>query len=628
MIDEKIVFNEIIDQLIPLIESKQYQETKWEDLKLKFQTTYNNSKLQSHITAIQSLKQKADLLKFATNTFEILHQINLEVASLAPIKDILDLSARRLKEISKAHLVFIGMHDNEKNVLQIDSVAGKVSTGILDLEEPLNSSFQKKIQKSSDPFVIEDVSKNIPSDSTLLHLLSKSGVVSLIGSPLVVRNEIIGVIFLARFVPYTPNQLQLQMLKSYCSQTALAISNAQLYSNEIRVGELHEELFEEALNKGGYEGILQRVSNFIEEPILLLDEFGNAILAANPKQYKNNDRNINHIELYNAIQKSQQKKENSFEINNKGNCYSVFNICLHNRIVAYLILSKNLASYDQLSIVAIEQTKNVLALQINQEKTGIEVENRLRQDYLHDLIAGLATEEDLLRRARHLNISFDQPHAIIVLDPCKQETDFSIHLNHILDKFRYMIDKELLPLSMVQDQKLFLVTPGEHVNTITNFARNYTDEKYPDLPFRIGISNSIIQPKDYITAYNEAKKAADFASSFQFNSNIVHFNDLGIIGLLFNTENPTAMMQFMEKHLSKLIEYDKQNNSELLTTLEVFLDNESAIQASAEKLHIHYNTLRYRLNRLEDILDTDLANTQNRMNLQVAILIYRLKTQY
>ena len=67
----------------------------------------------------------------------------------------------------------------------------------------------------------------------------------------------------------------------------------------------------------------------------------------------------------------------------------------------------------------------------------------------------------------------------------------------------------------------------------------------------------------------------------------------------------------MNRYLGKIIKYDDQNKAELLKTLEVFLDNESAIQLSAEKLHIHYNTLRYRLNRIEEILEIELAHTQN-----------------
>ncbi|ARJ37918.1 hypothetical protein CSV71_03400 [Sporosarcina sp. P21c] len=627
MTTNEISYNGFIEELFPLIQSSQYDENEWETLKARLHVYYKDEKLHSHFYALQSLKQKADFLKFSTSTFEILHQINLEVASLAPLTDILNLSATRLLNTSKAHYVLIGMIDHEKSSMRIDAVAGEEQSDLLCFEEPLDSKFQMELADNKEAFILSDIAEHSSFEYTLLQRLAEKDIVSLICSPLIANGERIGVVFLARTTTYHSKQPLLQMLNHFCYQTALAISNAKLYTNEVRVSKLHDELFEEALNKGGNEGILQRVANFIEESILLLDEFGNSIYEAMPRNHAYNKDHFNHVELYKRILHSKNIHQAFFEVSNNGQIYSVFTITLHNQTVAYLILAKKMNSYDPLSIVAIGQAKSVLALQINQEKTSIEVENRLRQDYLHDLISGLETEENLIRRARYLNISFEKTYSILVLSPRKNEVDDTQQSNRILERFSYMIDQELLPLSMIQGQKIILVTPDEHIRTVTNFVLHYTEEKHPDLHFRVGISNPILQTKEYLRGFNEAKKASEFAHSFQFNAPIVHFKELGIIGLLFNTENPEYMKEFMDRYLGKIIEYDLQNKSELLKTLEVFLDNESAIQHSAKELHIHYNTLRYRLNRIEDILEIDLTHTQYRLNLQIAIIIHRLVKQ-
>ncbi|WP_262173778.1 helix-turn-helix domain-containing protein [Saccharococcus sp. Marseille-Q5394] len=624
MIQSELTYSDFIGELIPLIQSNHYDEIKWDALKARLHEDYRDEKLQSHFYALQTLKQKADFLKFSTSTFEILHQINLEVASLAPLTDILNLSATHLLDVSKAHSVLVGMINHEKACMRIEAVAGIGKSDLLFFEESLHSPFQMQLSNNQEPFILADISEHTSLESPLLQNLKEKNIVSLICSPLVAHGERIGIIFLARTVLYHSKLPLLQMLKNFCYQTALSISNAKLYSNEVRVSELHDELFEEALNKGGNEGILQKVANFIEEPILLLDEFGNCIYEAAPRNATYNIDHFNHAELYKCVLQSEYNHQTSFEVIHKNQTFSVFTITLHNRTVAYVIVPKRMNAFDRLSVVAIEQAKNVLALQINQEKTSIEVENRLRQDYLHDLISGLETEENLIRRARYLNISFEKTYAILVMSPIEGEEDHTASLNRVLEKFSYLIDKELLPLSMIQGQKIILVTPEKNIRTVAKFALNYVEDKHPDLQFRIGISNAIVQVKDYLKGFNEAKKAAEFAHSFQFKTPIVHFKELGIIGLLFNTENTEYMKEFMDRYLGKIIKYENQNKSELLKTLEVFLDNESAIQVSAEKLHIHYNTLRYRLNRIEEILEIDLAHTQNRLNLQIAIIIHRL----
>ncbi|ARK26402.1 hypothetical protein SporoP37_16650 (plasmid) [Sporosarcina sp. P37] len=625
MIQNELTYSDFIGELIPLIQSN--DEKKWDALKERLHEDYSDEKLQSHFYALQTLKQKADFLKFSTSTFEILHQINLEVASLAPLTDILNLSATHLLDVSKAHSVLVGMINHEKACIRIEAVAGIGKSDMLFIEESLDSPFQKQLSKNQEPFILADISEHTSLESPLFQNLKEKNIVSLICSPLVAHGERVGIIFLARTVLYHSKLPLLQMLKYFCHQTALSISNAKLYSNEVRVSKLHDELFEEALNKGGNKGILQKVSNFIEEPILLLDEFGNCIYEATPRNATSNIDQFNHAELYKYVLQSEDNPQTSFEVTHKRQIFSVFTITLHNQTVAYVIVPKRLKAFDRLSVVAIEQAKNVLALQINQEKTSIEVENRLRQDYLHDLISGLETEENLIRRARYLNISFEKTYAIIVMSPIESKEDHTISLNRVIEKFGYLIDEELLPLSMIQGQKIILVTPEQHIRTVANFALNYVEDKHPELQFHIGISNAIVRVKDYLKGFNEAKKATEFAHSFQFKTPIVHFNELGIIGLLFNTENTEHMKEFMNRYLEKIIQYDAQNKSELLKTLEVFLDNESAIQVSAEKLHIHYNTLRYRLNRIGEILEIDLAHTKNRLNLQIAIIIHRLVKQ-
>ena len=282
------------------------------------------------------------------------------------------------------------MIDSEKACLIIEAIAGIGKSDLLYFEESLHSPFQEDLANNQEPFLLADISKHSYYESpfSLQNLIEKN-IVSLICSPLIAHGERIGIIYLARTVLYHSKLPLLQMLKNFCYQTALAISNAKLYSNEVRVSELHDELFEEALNKGGNEGILQKVANFIEEPILLLDEFGNSIYEATPRNATYNSVHFNHAEFYKCVLQSEYNHQPSFEVTHKSQIFSVFTITLHNRIVAYVIVPKKMNAFDRLSVVAIEQAKNVLALQINQEKTSIEVENRLRQDYLHDLISRL-----------------------------------------------------------------------------------------------------------------------------------------------------------------------------------------------------------------------------------------------
>ena len=61
----------------------------------------------------------------------------------------------------------------------------------------------------------------------------------------------------------------------------------------------------------------------------------------------------------------------------------------------------------------------------------------------------------------------------------------------------------------------------------------------------------------------------------------------------------------------------------MLSTLIVYLDQNQNIKKTADSLHIHTNTLNYRLKRIEEILLTDLTDSQQLFNIHLAINIYQ-----
>jgi hypothetical protein len=77
--------------------------------------------------------------------------------------------------------------------------------------------------------------------------------------------------------------------------------------------------------------------------------------------------------------------------------------------------------------------------------------------------------------------------------------------------------------------------------------------------------------------------------------------------------------------LARLIEYDDRNNSNLVETLEAWLDSFGDVSAASARLYVHPNTFRYRLRRLAEVSGLDLGNPEERFSamLQLRILAQR-----
>ena len=192
-----------------------------------------------------------------------------------------------------------------------------------------------------------------------------------------------------------------------------------------------------------------------------------------------------------------------------------------------------------------------------------------------------------------------------------------------LEKIRNIVGISTLPMSLVQGKKLIVITASDQANKIANDIFTYFKKYCPNSSAVIGISRNVVLPKDYPQGYTEAKKAAEFGPHLGKIGEIIHFDDLGIIGLLFEANNLEPMKGFCEKFLGPLMEYDEKNQKDLIKTLQVFLDNESVIQSSSDELHVHYNTMKYRLKRIEEITGLNLTDAQNRLNLRLALAVFR-----
>ena len=97
---------------------------------------------------------------------------------------------------------------------------------------------------------------------------------------------------------------------------------------------------------------------------------------------------------------------------------------------------------------------------------------------------------------------------------------------------------------------------------------------------------------------------------------------LVFFGIISPSFGNLDLKQFCFDTLGPLIDYDHQNGTELIETLDVFLEQNQNATKAAKALFIHYNTLRYRLDCINDILSDALSDSQKRLAIEVALQIY------
>lgn len=85
------------------------------------------------------------------------------------------------------------------------------------------------------------------------------------------------------------------------------------------------------------------------------------------------------------------------------------------------------------------------------------------------------------------------------------------------------------------------------------------------------------------------------------------------------------MERFCRRVLHKAEEYDRLHGSSLLEVLTMYLQMNGSVQKTADVLHIHRNTVNYKLHKLADLLDCDLSDFSVRFTLQLALMIKEIR---
>ena len=143
--------------------------------------------------------------------------------------------------------------------------------------------------------------------------------------------------------------------------------------------------------------------------------------------------------------------------------------------------------------------------------------------------------------------------------------------------------------------------------------------------FSTGVSRPVTSPEALPAAYEQARKALHVGRQMQGPGAVAHFDGLGVFRLLSLIPDGAELRAFMTETLGDLADRDDADAVDLRHTLQVLLETNLNVAETARRLHFHYNTLRYRIAKLERMLGPFSDDPQLRLSLQLALQILRMR---
>ncbi|GHO52039.1 MULTISPECIES: GAF domain-containing protein [Ktedonobacter] len=280
-------------------------------------------------------------------------------------------------------------------------------------------------------------------------------------------------------------------------------------------------------------------------------------------------------------------------------------------------------------------------------------QKNLVKGFFEDLIQGLPENEESLRqRAHFLGCDLTQPHAVVRIEmtrgdesthPTSGRKEGAPSSSALQNTYRSLGNlvrrriQESAPGSIFYEHEnllnCLLPLPKDSDSLrlktwIQELAHHIYDEY--DVRLAVGLGNACQQISDYRQGFAEASEALQMGQSMHSTERgpaVTHFNDLGVYRYLYKIAHMDDLRDVYQEQVAKIDEYDKRKNTELLTTLEMYLENAGNLTKTAEHLYVHRNTLIQRLERIQSLCSIDLQERSNWLTFQVAIKIYRLRME-
>jgi PucR family transcriptional regulator, purine catabolism regulatory protein len=294
----------------------------------------------------------------------------------------------------------------------------------------------------------------------------------------------------------------------------------------------------------------------------------------------------------------------------------------------YILALRRAVPFDDFAVVAIEQAAVIGALDITRELATSAVMHQFEANALHDLVSARPpTAEDVQAWSDSFGWNFDRALVVVVGRPewaaagedgHAGQTERQRGIAQWVCEVR-KIDRCAAAAAFTNE--LVAVMDAEHGAAHAPQALWSGLKVVSHREFSLGVSRVFHSAAGVARAYEEARKALQIGRRVAGPGQTTLFGTLGMFRLLSLIEDADELRTFATDTLGGVLQLKPNERSELLRTLEVLLDTHLNVAEAARIQHFHYNTMRYRIQKLERLVGPFTSDSRLCLQLAVALQI-------
>ena len=559
-----------------------------------------------------------------------------ELAELRDSDAVLARLVQRAQEMIGVDLAYLSEFEPDTRELRVRVTSGAVSESFRHLRVTPRHGLASAIVESRAPHWIaryDDYADehNVRYAAPLHDAVSAEGLVSLLGVPMLSRDDVLGVLFVAtrEEANFTPEQISLlAALADHASvtlQTTQLLAESQRSAREAgdaltkltahleerdRSNTVHQELVQTVLAGGGFGPVAETLASALGRSVAVLDAQEQVIAAAGLPIAPS------------LLAPDEPVRAAIAESRRSGHCVAVPGpgvravaaLTAGGRPFGALLLGDGDFELGSVDLRTIERAAQVTALLELQQEAASGADQRVRSELVADLLDDVPERRsDVARRARRLGVDLPALDSLLLLSvPGDQQTAAARAVGRRLDE-----------RTLVGEYRGFVVIA--HPSAIDG----------PDAEqLRVQVESAIQHPvaaivarpasADLPAAFDSAMRTARLLAALEITGVTVPVGDLLPYSAVLDSD-AAALNAFLQTTIGAVRQYDADRNADLLGTLRAFVRNNASPTRTARALNFHTNTILQRLDRLDHVLGADWRDDERMFRIGIAVRLDELR---
>jgi len=396
------------------------------------------------------------------------------------------------------------------------------------------------------------------------------------------------------------------------------------------------EIYDSLFANTNLDDIINITEKYLNNPIFILDTSYHIIARSNLAKTINSSIETHNGENYLLLDIIQLMiKENCIDtIYTKHNSFFHYStqsfifcsIRVMDITVAYICVLQINRDFEEEDLELANVLSKVASMHMQKENLFISSSGLDEEYYLMDLLINRINNIQYVKeRLKYINFNLNK-NCLMLSIPFKQKYKDSRHnfgLKELMKRLKNILGNCIS--TYYKDRIVFLVSSECEQVMTTNIRKNLLEFlKLNNLNCGISIVfENLLDIQDF---FHQSMYAIELSKNLEVNF-IAYFEECIDSYLFYISESTNSdshkinLLTLVHPWINKLMEFDKENKSEFLKTLQIYIENNRNANITSSKLNIHRSTLFYRFNKIQEFLGISLDNSNNLFNLELSFKI-------